>query len=57
MQPRRHTWRKFHENAKCKNFVKTTSVIAAQLIVEFSALIPLYLKFYYVILTISLPLL
>ena len=34
---------KFRENAKCKNFVKT--------------MIPQYLKFYYVILTISLPLL
>ena len=48
--------------AKCENFVKTMSVIAATIncskkLVEFSALIPQYLKFYYVILIISLPLL
>ena len=52
----------FRENAKCENFVKTMSVIAATIncskeLVEFSALIPQYLKFYYVILIISLPLL
>ena len=50
------------ENAKCENFVKTMSVIAATIncskeLVKFSALIPQYLKFYYVILIISLPLL
>ena len=53
--------RKFLENTKCENFVKTMSVIAATInclkeLVEFSALIPQYLKFYYVILIISLPL-
>ena len=47
---------------KCENFVKTMSVIAATIncskeLLEFSALIPQYLKFYYVILIISLPLL
>ena len=52
----------FRENAKWENFVKTMSVITATInsskeLVEFSALIPQYLKFYYVILIISLPLL
>ena len=51
----------FRKNAKCENFVKTMSVIAATIncskeLVEFSALIPQYLKFYHVILIISLPL-
>ena len=54
--------RKFFEDTKCENFMKTLSVIAATIncskeLVEFSALIPQYLKFYYVILIISLPLL
>ena len=54
--------RRFRENAKCENFVKTMSAIAATInylkeLVEFSALIPQYLKFYYVILIISLSLL
>ena len=51
--------RKFRENAKCENFVKTMSVIAATIncpkeLVEFSALIPQYLKFYYFILIINI---
>ena len=48
-----HRDNKFRENAKCENFVKTISVIAATIIcskdlVQFSALIAQYLKFYYV---------
>ena len=52
----------FRDNAIGENFVKTMSVKAATIncskeLVELSALIPQYLKFYYVILIISLPLL
>ena len=52
--------RKFRENAKCENFVKTMNFIAATInsskeLVEFSALIAQYFKFYYVIKIISLP--
>ena len=52
----------FAKMRNAQNFKKTMSVIAATIncpkeLVEFSALIPQYLKFYYVILIISLPLL
>ena len=48
----------FRENAKRENLVKTMSVKAATIncskeLVEFSALIPQYLKCYYVILKIK----